>query len=255
LEALLSNTTGMENTANGFRSLWNNTSAAAGTANGAFALFSNTTGNNNTADGFNALVNNTTGSGNVALGFEAGKNQTSGSNNVYIGAEMQGVAGESGACYIASIFNQSSPDGVPIVISSNNKLGTATSSKRFKEEIKPMDEASKALFALKPVTFRYKKEIDPATRSQFGLVAEDVEKASPDLVVRDKDGKPYTVRYEAVNAMLLNEFLKEHSKVEKLEAALRAVNERLAEQDSKIQRVKAQLELSQSRPQTVLNER
>jgi hypothetical protein len=118
-----------------------------------------------------------------------------------------------------------------------------------------MDEASKALFALKPVTFRYKKEIDPATRSQFGLVAEDVEKASPDLVVRDKDGKPYTVRYEAVNAMLLNEFLKEHSKVEKLEAALRAVNERLAEQDSKIQRVKAQLELSQSRPQTVLNER
>ncbi len=233
--------------------MWSNTTGEQNTAHGAFALFVNTTGNGNTANGVNALINNTIGSGNVALGFEAGKNQTSGSNSVYIGAEMQGVAGESSACYIASIFNQPSPDGAPVVINSNNKLGTATSSKRFKDEIRPMDKASETLFALKPVTFRYKKEIDPAARSQFGLVAEDVDKTNPDLVVRDRDGKPYSVRYDAVNAMLLNEFLKEHQKVEKLEAMLRAVNERLAEQDAKIEKVSAQLELSQSAPQTVLN--
>jgi hypothetical protein len=141
-----------------------------------------------------------------------------------------------------------------VMIGPDNKLGTTTSSKRFKEEIKPMEKASEALFALKPVTFRYKKEIDPAGTSQFGLVAEDVEKENPDLVVRDREGKPYTVRYDAVNAMLLNEFLKEHRKVEELEAALRAVNQRLAEQDAKIQRVSAQLEVSKPTPQTVLND-
>jgi hypothetical protein len=254
LEALLSNTTGIGNTADGFRTLSSNTSGGNNTANGFFALFFNTTGESNTANGAFALNNNTTGSGNVALGFEAGNNQTSGSNNVYIGAEMQGVAGESSACYIASIFGQTSANGIPVLINSNNKLGTATSSKRFKEDINPMDKASEVLFRLRPVTFRYKKEIDPAGTSQFGLVAEDVEKANPDLVVRDKGGKPYTVRYDAVNAMLLNEFLKEHRKVEKLEATLCAVNERLAEQDAKIQKVSAQLEVSKSEPKTVLND-
>ena len=118
-----------------------------------------------------------------------------------------------------------------------------------------MDKASEALFSLKPVNFRYKKEIDPAGTPQFGLVAEDVEKVDPDLIVRDKDGKPYSVRYDQVNAMLLNEFLKEHCKVEKLEAALRAVNQRLAEQDEKIQKVSAELQLSRQAPQTVSTER
>jgi hypothetical protein len=255
LEALLSNTTGNANTANGFRVLWNNTIGGDSTANGAFALFFNTTGSGNTANGVNALLNNTTGSGNVALGFEAGNNQTSGSNNVYIGSEMQGVAGESSACYIASIFGQTSANGIPVLINAVNKLGTTTSSKRFKEDINPMDKASEVLFELTPVTFRYKKGIDPAGTPQFGLVAEDVEKANPDLVVRDKEGKPYTVRYDAVNAMLLNEFLKEHRKVEKLEAALCAVNERLAEQDAKIEKVSAQIEVRKPAPQTVLNNR
>ena len=118
-----------------------------------------------------------------------------------------------------------------------------------------MDRASEALFALKPVSFRYKTEIDPAGTSQLGLVAEDVEKVNRDLVVRDKEGKPYSVRYDQVNAMLLNEFLKEHRTVEKLEAALRAVNQRLAEQDEKIQKVTADLQLSRQAPQTVSNER
>ena len=126
------------------------------------------------------------------------------------------LTGESNTCYIASIFGQTSASGIPVLINSDNKLGTTTSSKRFKEDIKPMDKTSETLFALNPVTFRYKKEIDSAGTSQFGLVAEDVEKMNPDLVVRDKEGKPYSVRYDQVNAMLLNEFLKEHRKVEEL---------------------------------------
>jgi hypothetical protein len=160
----------------------------------------------NTARGASALGQNTTGDNNTAIGALAGINQSTGSGNVYIGVGILGIAGESDACYIGSIFGQTSASGIPVVINSNNKLGTSTSSKRFKEEIKAMGKASEALPALKPVTFRYKKEVDPAGTSQFGLVAEDVEKVNPDLVVRDKEGKPYTVRYDQVNAMLLNEF-------------------------------------------------
>src|SRR5205823_14042538 len=116
---------------------------------------------------------------------------------------------------IASIFGQTASNGgTAVYVDASNKLGTLTSSKRFKEEIKPMDKASETLFALKPVCFRYKKEIDPAGTSQLGLVAEEVEKVNPDLVVRDKEGKPDSVRYDQVNAMLLNEFLKEHRKDE-----------------------------------------
>jgi hypothetical protein len=160
-----------------------------------------------------------------------------GSNNVYIGAGMQGIIGESNACYIASIFGQTSVGGIPVLINSDNRLGTTTSSKRFKEDIRPMDKASEALFALEPVTFRYKKEIDPAGTSQFGLVAEEVDQVNPDLVVRDKAGKPYSVRYEAVNAMLLNEFLKEHHKVEKLEATVASLVATVKEQAAQLQKV------------------
>jgi hypothetical protein len=142
---------------------------------------------------------------------------------------------------------------MPVLITSNNKLGTTTSSKRFKEAIKPMDKASEALLSLKPVTFRYKKEIDPKGTSQFGLVAEEVEKVNRDLVVRDKEGKPYSVRYDQVNAMLLNEFLKEHKKVEKLEATVEAVNARLQEQAAQIQKVSAQVNAAKPLPHLVLN--
>ncbi len=253
--ALLSNTTGDANTANGASALRANIFGDNNTAIGTSALFSNTAGAFNTAVGVEALFSNTIGNNNTALGFSAGLNQTTGGNNVYIGAGISGVAGESDACYIGSIFGQTSASGSPVLINSSNKLGTTTSSKRFKEEIKPMDKASKALLALKPVTFRYKKEIDPAGTSQFGLVAEEVEKVNPDLVVRDQEGKPYSVRYDQVNAMLLNEFLKEHRKNERQEATIMRLEKQIEALAADLQKVSAQLELSKPAPQTVFNSR
>ena len=261
-QALKSNTTGRDNTANGLNALHQNTTGQNNTANGVGALFGNTTGIQNTAIGYFAGDNQTTGGNNVALGFNAGSFQTTGSDNVYIGANMFGVAGESDACYIKSIFSHTTASGIPVLINSNNKLGTTTSSKRFKEDIKPMDKASEALFALNPVTFRYKKEVDATATSQLGLVAEDVEKVNPDLVVRDQEGKPYSVRYDQVNAMLLNEFLKEHRKVQELETndaeqqrEIKALIATVKEQAAQIQKVSAQLELNRLAPQTVLNNR
>jgi hypothetical protein len=165
---------------------------------------------------------------------------------------VQGVPGESNACYIASIFGQTSANGIPVLINSSNKLGTATSSKRFKEEIKPMDKASEALLGLKPVTLRYKKEIDAAGTSQFGLVAEDLEAINPDLVVHDQEGRPYTVRYDAVNAMLLNEFLKEHRQVQKLEANAMQQQRQIEALTAGLQKVRGQLEASKRAPQVAL---
>src|SRR5437762_7189152 len=178
----------------------------------------------------------------MAVGDSAGQNVTTAGNVICIGANVAG-ANVSSSCYIGSIFGETSSGGAAVFINSAGKLGTIMSSQRFKEEIKPMDHASEALFALKPVTFRYKKEIDAAGISQFGLVAEEVEKVNADLVVREKEGKPYTVRYDAVNAMLLNEFLKEHRKVQKLEAALAAMDRRLKAQDAKIERVNEKVEV------------
>jgi uncharacterized coiled-coil protein SlyX len=262
-EALFSNTTGGANTAVGFQALHAISDKSQSTAvgfkalansinnNDAFgykALGNNTTGFLNTAIGDLALSNNTTGTFNVALGAVAGVTATTGSNNIYIGFGINGVAGESGACYIGSIFNATAAGGTPVFINSSGKLGTLTSSARFKEEIKPMDTASEALFSLKPVTFRYKTNIDPAGTSQFGLVAEEVQKVNPDLVVRDKEGKPYSVRYDQVNAMLLNEFLKQHRKLQELEAndaeqqrEIKALVATVKEQASQIQKVSAQV--------------
>src|SRR6478672_8631724 len=250
--ALANNVAGSDNTAVGGLALQANTSGGANTASGFHALFSNTTGVGNTANGDGALNSNTTGSGNTAVGDGAGAAAT-GNNNVYIGPGMNGVAGENNACYIASIFGQTSANGIPVLINSNSKLGTATSSVRFKEDIKPMDNVSEALFALKPVTFRYKKEIDPAGMHQLGLVAEEVDKVNPDLVVRDKEGKPYSVRYDQVNAMLLNEFLKEHKTVQELKTEIEALTATVKEQAAQIQRVGAQIELSKAIRQTALN--
>ena len=209
--ALAATQIGGFSTAVGFKALANST-MQSNDAFGYKALGNNTTGFGNVAVGDLALFDNISGSNNVALGNSAGL-QATGDNNVYIGYNMEGDPGESNACYIRSIFGQTSVSGMPVLINGSNKLGTTTSSKRFKEDIKPMGEASEVLFALKPVTFHYKKEIDPVGTSQLGLVAEDVEKVNPDLIVRDKEGKPYSVRYEQVNAMLLNEFLKEHATV------------------------------------------
>ena len=261
--ALNKNTTGFFNTATGVSALTLNTTGSNNTAAGANALLYNTTGNGNTADGEEALFSNTTGSDNIALGYQAGQNLTAGSHNIYIG-NVGGNAGESRririgtvgvqtATLIAGISGVTVPDGVGVIVGNNGKLGTFVSSARYKEAINPMSKASEAVLALKPVTFRYKHELDPDGIPQFGLVAEDVEKVNPDLVARDEQGKPYTVRYEAVNAMLLNEFLKEHRKVQELEANAARQQKQIEALTAGLQRVSAQLELSKSAPQTVLN--
>jgi hypothetical protein len=266
-EALRYNTTGTHNTAVGVDALPNN-NAESNTGVGNGALFNNTTGSLNTAIGWQALDENTTGFGNIAVGSHAGQGIVTGNFNIDIG-NSGFLSGESGtirigqnlihsATYIAGISGQTASGGAAVFVNTDGKLGTLTSSARFKTDIKSMDNTSEAILALKPVTFRYKKEIDTRRTPQFGLVAEDVEKVNPDLVIRDREGKPYTVRYEVVNAMLLNEFLKEHRKVEKLEATVakqhKDFESALADLKGQIQEVSAQLELSKSAPQTALND-
>ena len=252
-QALFLDTTGHSNTATGSLALFVN-NGIQNTANGAAALGSNSTGNANTAIGDAALINSTAGSGNIALGAIAGDNVTTADDVICIGAPGANV---SNSCYIGQIFGQTSSGGTAVFINSNGRLGTTTSSRRFKEEIRPMDKISEALFSLKPVSFHYKKEIDPAGTSQLGLVAEDVEKVNPGLVVRDKEGKPYSVRYEQINAMLLNEFLKEHRKNEQqrkdFEAAIAQQQKQMEALSAGLQKVSAQLELSKAAPQVVKN--
>ena len=282
-QALYNNTTGFFNTAVGGAALFSNTTASDNTATGSGALFFNvigtgntgigrqallvSTGDFNTALGAFALQNFSTGSGNIGLGNEAGQFLITGDDNIYIGSGAGaneesdsiriGVQGTQVATFIAGISG-TVVTGTAVVVNGSGQVGVAPSSQRFKDDIKPMDKASEAILALKPVTFCYKQEFDPNGLPQFGLVAEEVEKVSPDLVARDRDGKPYTVRYEAVNAMLLNEFLKEHKafveeqrKVQRLESALDAVNLRLKEQEAKIEKVSAQIETSRPGPQVV----
>jgi hypothetical protein len=261
--ALYSNTTGSSNTVNGDSALFFNTAGAHNTAIGFQALLFNRTGNDNTATGISALANNATGSNNIALGNSAGINLTTGSNNIYIG--NPGSHGESGkirigtvgtqtATFVAGIFGVTVPDGLGVIVASNGKLGTIVSSARFKDGIKPMDNASEVILALTPVTFRYKRDLDPKSIPQFGLVAEEVEKVNPDLVVRDDQGKPYAVRYEAVNAMLLNEFLKEHRTVQDLRATVAQQQKQIEVIAAGLQKVSAQLELSKSTTRTVCND-
>ena len=261
LSALGNNTEGIENTATGFQALLSNTTGNANTANGTTALLRNTTGSFNTANGYRALENNTTGTFNIALGSFACGFVTTASNVIAIGTSGANV---SNTCFIGNIreVTTANADAIPVLIDSANQLGTQSSSARFKKEIKPMDSASEAVLALKPVTFHYKSEATGTP--QFGLIAEEVAEVNPDLVVRDKNGEIYTVRYDAVNAMLLNEFLKEHRKVEEQEATITQLKKdflatvaqlatRLDEQASQIQKVSAQLEVSKAAPQTVLN--
>ena len=257
--ALFSNTTGSFNTAIGSSALKFNTAGGLNTAIGFGALFQNTTGVNNTGIGFSALQANTTGQGNIALGHGAGGSVTTADNVIAIGADGANV---DNGCYIGNIFNQASVNGIAVIVNSANKLGTTVSSKRFKEEIKPMNNTSEVVFALKPVTFRYTKELDPHGTPQFGLVAEDVEKANRNLVVHDKEGRPCSVRYDQVNAMLLNEFLKEHKKgeqqdrkMEELEATVGRLESMLKEHAAQIQKVSAQIEISPPAPRIVVSDR
>jgi len=251
-DTLFSNTTGQFNTADGDGALDFNTVGNSNTAIGTSALQGNTEGDNNTGVGILALSSNTTGNRNTVLGANAGLNIITANNVICIGADLAGDD-VSDSCFINNIFLSTSVNGVGVFVNGQGKLGTTTSSRRFKEAIKPMDEFSEALFALKPVRFRYKKQIDPAGISQLGLVAEDVEKVNPDLVVRDKEGKPYSVRYDQVNAMLLNEFLKEHHQVQDLKATVAQQQKQIDALTAGLQKVSAQLELSKPAPQTVLN--
>lgn len=267
-KALEANVTGFYNVATGAFALGTNTSGGFNIANGVNALYYNN-GSNNAAVGHQALQNNTGGSNNVAVGYQAGNNLTTGNNNIVIGAGVLGKAAEANttrigkntqtAAYIGGISGKTvaSATGVPVLVDSGGKLGTLKSSARYKNQIKPMNKASEALLHLEPVTFRYKEEIDPDGVPQFGLIAEQVEKIDPNLVVRDEDGKVSTVRYEAVNAMLLNEFLKEHRKVQELEKDLRNT---IAEQQKQIkrlttavQKVSNRVELSKPGPQLAGN--
>jgi hypothetical protein len=281
--ALNSNTVGEENTAVGWEAMYYNTTGGTNTAVGVSALSRNTQGGSNTAIGYGALNFNTTGFNNTALGHFAGFNVSTAHDVICIGDHEPG-ADVSNTCFIASIRGVTTinNNALPVYIDSAGQLGTASSSRRFKRDIKPIGNASEALLALKPVSFAYKAHKD--NTPQFGLLAEDVAEVNPDLVIYDTDGKPFAVRYDAVNAMLLNEFLKEHRKIQaqdrnireqqeqiceqratiaELKKELRSVVAHLKEQDSKIQRVSARLataslstgglELQTASAQTVAN--
>jgi len=282
-EALFRNTTGIENTGSGYRALYSNTTGTRNTATGNGALSRNTTGGNNTADGLHGLFltttgkrntgvgafvlsANTLGSDNIALGYNAGASLTNGNYNIDIG--NPGVAGESGTVrigtvkqtktFIAAIYGvtTANANAVPVVIDSAGQLGTVNSSARFKDGIARMDQASEAVLALKPVTFHYKS--DATHTPQFGLIAEEVAKVNPDLVVRDENGEIYTVRYDAVNAMLLNEFLKEHRNVAEQQSTIADLKTTVVQQQKQIealttglQKVTTQVESNQTAPRVV----
>jgi hypothetical protein len=251
VNALFHNGLGQRNTASGVQALFSNTSGFGNTAAGYLSLSQNDSGFDNTAVGRQALENNTSGSFNIAVGNLAGHDLTTGTNNIDIG--NRGVAGEAQtirigeqgtqtATFIAGIFGSTAIGGVQVFINSNGQMATVTSSARFKDDIKPMDKASEAIPRLKPVTFHYKPELDPIGIPQFGLVAEEVEKVNPNLVVRDEDGKVNTVRYDAVNAMLLNEFLKEHRQVEEQKAGLAEMKSVVSKQEEVIANQQKQIE-------------
>ena len=250
--ALLLNTTGAANTAIGTDALVDNDSGSENTATEAFALFSNTTGSFNTAIGVGALSSNTTGAANTAIGEAAGLNIT-GNGNVCIGELVIGAAGLDDTTWIRNINTTpqsfiANTNNYVTVRMTDGRLGytTVVSSRRYEEDTKPMDKSSEALLALKPVTFRLKGELDPSHRLQWGLIAEEVEKVNPDLVDRNNKGEIESVRYDMVNAMLLNEFLKEHRKIEQLEKQLEALT-------AGLQKVSAQLEASKPASQVVNN--
>src|SRR6266550_266824 len=234
-EALSSNTTGFGNTATGGAALFINNDGSSNTANGNTALLNNISGNNNTAIGMSALYYST-GNGNTALGAFAGNSVTTANNVIAIGT---GGANVSDSCYIGKIFGApiEPTSALNVMIDSSGKLGTTASSKRFKEEIQPMDKASETILALRPVTFRYKNYKNSPL--QFGLIAEEVAEVNPDLVARDKNGEIYTVRYDQINAMLLNEFLKQHCTIQEQEAIIERLKSSAAEQEEIIAELKS----------------
>ena len=289
VDALVFNEDGAQDTADGAFALFSNINGEGNSAFGWHALYSNLHGQKNTAVGFNALANNTgafntaigwnalvdnTGDGNTAVGDLAGSDLTTGNDNLDVG--NPGVAGESSTVRIGNSFIHSrtfigavrgvttgNNNAVPVMIDTDGQLGTISSSARFKKDIKSMDKTSETILALKPVTFHYKT--DQTNRPEFGLIAEEVAQVNPDLVVHDQNGQIYTVRYEAVNAMLLNEFLKEHKKVSDQQQLILQLQSTVAKQETNavrqqkqidalsagLQKVSTQLELSKPATKTV----
>jgi hypothetical protein len=271
-QAALQNNTGSNNVAVGYQALMNNTSAAnPSEAFGYQALFHQTTGFSNSGFGFKALFNNVTGDNNTAIGHAAGFNITGG-GNVCIGAYVGGFANENNTTRIRNIGTTPFNTGNSVQVDSNGKLGYMVSSRRYKDDIKPMDKTSEALFALKPVTFRYKGDIDPSHAKMFGLIAEEVAEVSPDLVVRNAKGEIDTIRFDSINAMLLNEFLKQHRKVQGMEVIvaqqkkefeativqqeteIESITASLREHAAQIENVSVRLGLSKPAPRVVANQ-
>ena len=259
-QALVNNTMGFGNTAAGFQALQNSTTGSANTAMGATALLGNsagggntavgsgalsgnTTGDSNTAIGNGALGSNTTGSENVALGEGAGIDVTTATNVICIGTEGTNV---NNSCFIGNVYSNVQPivgmDPDSVTITSAGRLGRGNvSSRRYKHDIKPIAEASEVLYALKPVSFRFNREYDSTQTLAFGLIAEEVAEAAPDLVGRNPSGEPESVRYEQINAMLLNEFLKEHRKVDEQGAIIATQQKQIEALSSGLEKVNAQL--------------
>jgi len=260
--ALTANVDGFENDAFGDEALVSNVSGNENTAVGDDALFACVSGSGNIAMGDEAGDTIVDGSDNVCLGHNAGIGIVHSSNIIAIGVEATGQFADSGpTCFIGSIDAEPTSDAgstVAVLIDSNNNLGTTVSSRRYKHDIQPMDKASEVILTLKPVTFHYNS--DQKNTPCFGLIAEDVAQVDRDLVVRDKNGQPQTVRYEQINAMLLNEFLKEHKRVEQqqtsisqLKSEMQTMVAQLKEQAAQIQKVSAQVQMNKAAPQVVAN--
>ena len=237
--AMISNTTGGANTASGLQALSSNTTGVDNTASGVYALGNNTSGNDNTASGEYALLGNTTGDGNIAIGYDAGVNVTNTSNNIEIGnlgsATDSGVIrigteGTQGSAFIAGIWGATtqSSGAVPVLVDSNGNLGVMSSSRRYKEDIQDMAEASSGLLRLRPVTFHYKKPYSDGSQPvQYGLIAEEVAEVYPDLVAHSADGQIETVKYQVLDSMLLNE-------LQKQSATIAAQKEQIEDQQQQI---------------------
>ncbi len=270
-EALSGNTSSEFNVAVGDSALtaFNGTTAADGanTALGSIALVAETSGEENVAVGRRALESLVSGSNNTAVGWRAGDNYIGAeSGNISIGSDVTGVAGENNTTRIGNITSTTFTTGGFFLYEVNGAIGVFTSSRKFKDDIKPIDKASETIYSLNPVTFRAKPQSDPSRPRGYGLIAEDVEKVNPDLVSHgEKD--ILTVRYESINAMLLNEFLKEHKKVEEQQTGMadlkstvalqqkemQVLTAQLKEQAAQIQKVSAQLEASKPAPKVVAN--
>jgi hypothetical protein len=250
LDALALNTTGSSNTATGAQALIFNTTGTNNTATGNGALDFNTTGSANTASGTLALLNNFTGSNNIAIGYEAGYN-VAGSNNIDIGS--QGSGGDSGVIRIGTEGTQTSAlvagiygvntSGIPVYVNSSGQLGTVSSSRRYKDDIQDMADASSGLMRLRPVTFRYKKQFNDGSKPmQYGLIAEEVAEVYPDLVARTADGQIETVKYQVLDSMLLNELQKQNTMIAAQKDQIGAQERHIRSLEERLARVEAALE-------------